>query len=325
MQLETIKTFYTMISRRILRIKVLQTIYSYYQGEGELKNAEKELQASIDRSYDLYFYLLALGIEVCDYAQRQIEAAMQKYLPTDGELNPNTKFANNKFIEQLRGNNCLQEHLAARRLSWAQHPHVPKSVFNDLALSDEYMAYMVNPDSSYAKDKEIITYMFEHVVLESNAFYDALESQSVYWLDTAEFFIGMVLRTIGRYKESYGPDYKLMPKFKNIEDEQFAGKLLIRTVAGADKYRALIADCADNWDFERIALLDILLIQEALAEIEAFPDIPLRVTFNEYIELAKNYSTEKSPIFINGVLDKIVQKLRESGDIIKPLDFPSEA
>lgn len=322
MRLETIKTFYTMISRRILRIKVLQTIYSYYQGEGELINAQKELAASIDRSYDLYFYLLQLCIEVADYCDRQQEAAKLKYMATLSELNPNKKFVHNKLIEQLRINETLQSHLTASGLTWTQYQHVPKSVFNDLALTDEYKAYMADKDNTYAKDKAIIAFLIEHVILENNDFFDALEAQSVYWIDTVEFFAGMSLRTIDRYKASHGADAKMLPKYKNDDDAQFADQLLLKAVASGDRYRELISASADNWDLERIALLDILLIQVALAEVEQFPDIPLRVTFNEYIEIAKNYSTEKSPLFINGVLDKIVQKLRESGDVIKPADLP---
>lgn len=322
MRLETIKTFYTMISRRILRIKVLQTIYSYYQGEGELKGAQKELAMSIDRSYDLYFYLLQLCIEVADYCDRQQEAAKLKYMATLSELNPNKKFVHNKLIEQLRINETLQSYLVARGLSWAQLQHVVKSVFNDLSLSDTYKAYMAEKEESYVKDKAIVAYLIEHVILENSDFFDALEEQSVYWIDTVEFFAGMALRTIDRYKASHGADAKMLPKYKNDEDAQFADQLLLKAVASGDRYRELISESADNWDLERIALLDILLIQVALAEVEQFPEIPLRVTFNEYIEIAKNYSTEKSPLFINGVLDKIVQKLRDSGDVIKPADIP---
>lgn len=311
-----------MISRRILRIKVLQTIYSYYQGEGELINAQRELAASIDRSYDLYFYILQLCVEVADYCDRQQEAAKLKYMATLSELNPNKKFVNNKLIAQLRANETLQSHLTASGLSWAQYQHVPKSVFNDLALTDEYKAYMADNDGTYAKDKAIIAFLIEHVILENSDFFDALEAQSVYWIDTVEFFAGMSLRTIDRYKASHGADAKMLPKYKNDDDAQFADQLLLKAVASGDRYREFISESADNWDLERIALLDILLIQVALAEVEQFPEIPLRVTFNEYIEIAKNYSTEKSPLFINGVLDKIVQKLRDSGDVIKPADLP---
>jgi len=132
----------------------------------------------------------------------------------------------------------------------------------------------------------------------------------------------MALRTIDRYKASHGADAKVLPKYKNDDDAKFADQLLLKAVANADKYRTLVSESAENWDLERIAILDIIIIQVALAEVEQFPEIPLRVTFNEYIEIAKNYSTERSPLFINGVLDKIVQKLRESGDVIKPADLP---
>ena len=301
---------------------MLQTIYSYYQGEGELINAQRELAASIDRSYDLYFYILQLCVEVADYCDRQQEAAKLKYMATLSELNPNKKFVNNKLIAQLRANETLQSHLTASGLSWAQYQHVPKSVFNDLALTDEYKAYMADNDGTYAKDKAIIAFLIEHVILENSDFFDALEAQSVYWIDTVEFFAGMSLRTIDRYKASHGADAKMLPKYKNDDDAQFADQLLLKAVASGDRYREFISESADNWDLERIALLDILLIQVALAEVEQFPEIPLRVTFNEYIEIAKNYSTEKSPLFINGVLDKIVQKLRDSGDVIKPADLP---
>lgn len=300
----------------------MQTIYSYYQGEGELINAQKELTASIDRSYDLYFYLLQLCVEVADHCDRQQEAAKQKFLTTSSDLNPNKKFVNNQLIEQLRTNEALQSHIAARGLSWTQYPHVAKSVFNDLSLTDEYKTYMEDPESTYAKDKAIVIFMLEKVVLENNDFFDALEEQSVYWIDTAEFFVGMAIRTIDRYKASHGEDAKILPKYKNDEDAVFADQLLLKAVSNGDKYRQLISESADNWDLERIAILDILIIQEALAEIEQFPGIPLRVTFNEYIEIAKNYSTEKSPVFINGVLDKIVHKMRETGDVIKPADVP---
>ncbi|MBR4272880.1 MAG: transcription antitermination factor NusB, partial [Bacteroidales bacterium] len=212
MRLETIKTFYTMISRRILRIKVLQTIYSYYQGEGELKGAQKELAMSIDRSYDLYFYLLQLCVEVADYCDRQQEAAKLKYMATLSELNPNKKFVHNKLIEQLRINETLQSYLTAKGLSWAQLQHVVKSVFNDLSLSDTYKAYMAEKEESYAKDKAIVAYLIEHVILENSDFFDALEEQSVYWIDTVEFFAGMALRTIDRYKASHGADAKMLPK-----------------------------------------------------------------------------------------------------------------
>ena len=307
-----------MISRRILRIKVLQTIYSYYQNGGtDIAKFEKELQYSIGRSYDLYFFLMQLAIDICDYAQDRIETNKQKLLATQSDLNPNTRFANNKLIQQFRENADLQKHIAASKLTWKKNPELIKRLFNDLVQSDEYQQYMQAEKCTYENDKEIVAHLFEQTVCECDLFFQTLEEMSIYWTDSAEFIIGMVLRTIERYKIGYGGNYALMPMYKNEEDGTFAIKLFDSAVASCDSYRKLINDCTTNWDIERIAFIDILILQTATAEIEQFPEIPLKVTFNEYIELAKNYSTSKSSTFINGVLDKIVQVLRQEKRIMK--------
>lgn len=307
-----------MISRRILRIKVLQTIYSYYQnGDGDIARYEKELNYSIGRSYDLYFMLLQLGVDVCQYAKNRIESNKQKLLATADDLNPNLRFANNKLIAQIGENSTLQKHLAANKLSWQKSPELIKRLYNDLTATDEYVAYMNAERSSYEDDKKIIQFFFEHVVCDCELLYQTLEEMSIYWTDTAEFIIGMVLRTIERYRIGYDSEYKLMSMYKNEEDGTFARKLFDKAVASSDDYRKLISDNTTNWDVERIAFLDILIMQTAIAEIETFPEIPLKVTFNEYIELAKYYSTSRSSNFINGVLDKIVQILRQEKRIMK--------
>ena len=307
-----------MISRRILRIKVLQTIYSYYQNGGtDIAKYEKELQYSIGRSYDLYFFLMQLAIDICDYAQDRIESNKQKLLATHSDLNPNTRFANNKLIQQFRENETLQRHIASTKLTWKKNPELIKRLFNDLTQSDEYQQYMEAEKCGYEQDKKIAGYLYSQVICECDLFYQTLEEMSIYWTDSAEFIIGMVLRTIERYKIGYGGNYALLPMYKNEEDGTFAIKLFDTAIAQCDNYRKLISDCTTNWDLERIAFLDILILQTATAEIEQFPEIPLKVTFNEYIELAKNYSTAKSSTFINGVLDKIVQVLRQQKKIMK--------
>jgi N utilization substance protein B len=314
-----------MISRRILRIKVLQTIYSYYQkGDANLIAAEKELAYSIAKSYDLYFYIMQLAIDVCDHANKQLQAAMRKHLSSETDKNPNMKFVNNSFIAQLRDNVDLQKHINATKLTWSVNPEVPKSVYEELIASEEYAEYMSHSKPSYDADKWIVSFMIEKIVLDNNKFYDALSDQSIYWIDTAEFFIGMVLRTFARMKESSSPEYKLMPMYKSDDDRTFAIQLLHTAVGRREEYRKRISDNAQNWDLDRIAFLDIIILQTAIAEIEQFPEIPLRVTFNEYIELAKNYSTEKSPTFVNGILDKIVQGLTQEGRINKIAEMPTQ-
>ena len=307
-----------MISRRILRIKVLQTIYSYYQnGDGDVAKYEKELDYSIGRSYSLYFFLMQLAIDVCDYAQNRIESNRQKHLATHSDLNPNYKFVNNKLIAQLRENQHLQKQISSSKLSWNKHPELIKRLYKDLTESEEYATYMESDSAAYEDDKKILTFFFSQIVCECELLYQTLEEMSVYWTDTAEFIIGMVIRTIERYRIGYGADYALMPMYKNEEDAQFARRLFDAAVASCDEYRKLISECTTNWDIERIAFFDILILQTAVAEIEKFPEIPLKVTFNEYIELAKNYSTTRSCTFINGVLDKITQVLREQKRIFK--------
>ncbi len=314
-----------MISRRILRIKAMQTLYSFYQGgDMDLVKSEKELMYSIEKSYDLYFYLMLLGINVVDYARQQIETRKQKFRPSDEELNPNMKFVDNRFVAQLRENKCLNERIDHKKLSWVNNMDIPKRIFNDLEATDTYKQYMADPETSYTKDKELIIFMFQEIISECDELYKTLEDLSVYWIDTAEFILGMVLRTFGRYKVGFDESYQLMGMFKSQDDKDFVQKLFRKAVAKNNEYRKLISDNAQNWDLERIAFLDIVILQVAMAEVETFPEIPLRVTFNEYIELAKNFSTEKSPIFINGILDKIVQQLKESGAITKIAEMPED-
>ncbi len=312
-----------MISRRILRIKAMQTIYTFYQcGDNDVIKSEKELLYSIEKSYDLYFYLMLLGINVCDYARQQIESNRAKLRPTDKELNPNMRFADNRFIAQLRENSALVERISHQQMSWANNMDVPRRILADLEATDVYKAYMSDPVSNYAKDKELIIFMFQEVMSECEELYKTLEDMSPYWIDTAEFIFGMVLRTFGRYKISYDSTYPLLPMFKSQDDRDFVIKLFRKAIAKNDEYRQLISDNAKNWDLERIAFLDTVIIGEALAEVEQFPEIPLRVTFNEYIELAKDFSTEKSPVFVNGILDKIVQGFMASGRIRKIAEMP---
>lgn len=314
-----------MISRRILRIKVLQTVYSFYQGgDSDVAKSEKELLYSIQKSYDLYFYLFLLGVEVCNYAESVINSKKQKFLATETDRNPNMKFVNNKFIAQFKENEAFITQVNGKKISWAANPELPKRIFNTLEKTDEYISYMAKPTSSYDEDKKIIAFMFENVIYDCDLLYQILEEQSVYWIDTVEFIIGMVLKTIERYKIGYDNSYPLVKMFKNDDDREFVIQLFRKTVARGDYYRKLISENTQNWDLERIAFFDILVLQTALAEVETFPEIPLKVTFNEYIELAKDYSTSKSSVFVNGVLDKAVSKLMSERKIKKIAEAPEK-
>ena len=307
-----------MISRRLLRIKVLQTIYSHYMsGNEDIAKTEKELSYSIQKSYDLYFLLMLLSINVADYANEVLESGTKKLKPTQEDLNPNFKFANNKIVAQLRENTALTTKLTNSKLSWVNCPELIKRLYKELSSTEEYTKYLESPTNTYEDDKRILIFFYENVVCECDLLYSTLEDMSCYWIDSVEFIISMVIRTLGKYKIGFDNTYPMPTMYHSQDDKIFVDKLFRSTITNNDYFRNLIKQNTNNWDLERIAFLDILIMQIALAEITSFPEIPVKVSFNEYIEIAKFFSTSKSCLFINGVLDAIVQKLIKENKIKK--------
>ena len=311
-----------MINRVLLRIKIVQILYSFYKGDGKsFPLAEKELFHSIERTYDLYFHLLQLSIEITQYAESRIETKRNKLRPTEEDLNPNTRFIDNRFIKQLSENVQFNEYLAKQKLSWVNYPEMVKSVYDQLVGSDFYADYMNADKSDYAADKDIWRKIYKKLILPSEDFDNSIEDQSIYWVDDLEMVISFVIKTIKRFDESNGYEQPLLPMFKDEEDAEFARKLLRGVLNNGDKYRQMIDDNTKNWELDRIAYMDILIMEVALSELMDFPTIPVNVTLNEYIEIAKNYSTEKSGTFINGVLDNIVGQLKKDNKLIKVVMF----
>jgi N utilization substance protein B len=307
-----------MISRRIVRTKVLQILYSYYSSSEEsLSNHEKELFFGLKKSYDLYHYLFLLVIDIADYAEKRIEINKAKHRPTQDDLNPNTKFIHNKMIGQLRQNKKLQLYLDQTKLSWVNHPELIKELYNALVESDYFREYMDDKTSSFDKDRRLVDQMFNKLILTSEELYQVLEEQSIYWNDDVEFCVSMISKTLKKFSEFSREDLPLMPMFKDEDDRIFARDLFRKSITNHTELRQLIDEHSKNWDIERIAFVDILIMQLALAEFLYFPSIPTKVTLNEYIELSKFYSTEKSRNFINGILDKALRDLKEVGKITK--------
>jgi len=301
-----------MISRRQLRIKALQTLYAYYKaGREEIGRSEKELHFNIGKAYELYHYLLLLIIDVVLYAESRIEIARNKRIPTSEDLNPNTRFIDNALIGQIRNNEQLLRFVDQHKLNWANHPELIKEVYNRLVASEEYSAYMTAGESGYAEDKRLVTLVYTHMIFPSELLAYILEEQSIYWNDDIEFITSMIVKTLKKYKETDGPDKKLLELYKNEEDRKYVIDLFRQTILHRDEYVEYIKENTRNWDLDRIAFMDILIMQMAIAELIAFPSIPTKVTLNEYLEISKYYSTSKSNIFINGVLDKVVAQLRE--------------
>jgi transcription antitermination protein NusB len=307
-----------MISRRILRIKILQLLYAYFQGaDSSMNKHEKELFFSIRKSYDLYHYLLLLIVDIADYANSRIEIARQKMVPTREDLNPNTKFVENKVIQLLRVNKQLNQYLHATPLSWVNSPELIKKLHNRIRMTPYFKEYMEDPKRSFEQDKKLIIEIYSSEIINTESIYQTLEEQSIYWNDEVEFIISMIAKTVKDFTDDDNENAALLPLFKNDDDKDFAQDLFRKSVLCKEEYCKLVESFTENWDVERIAFIDMLILVMAITEAVAFTSIPTRVTINEYLEIAKFYSTEKSSVFINGLLDKIFKHLKDEQKIRK--------
>ena len=306
-----------MISRRLLRIKVLKSLYAHLKSESDsLMGSEKTLVTSIDKTYDLYFQMMSLIVELARYAELRQEAAKQKKLPTFEDLNPNRKFVDNAVIRLIANSDAVNDYLASRKLSWASYPELIKSLFNKLEQSEYYQQYMTSQESSWKEDMELVTSFYTNELEESEELEDVLDEQSILWNDDLGFALIMVTRTLSNMRASH-TDVKVLPKFKSWEDLDFARELFEKAVVNYDNYLSQLEEFTRNWDIERIAFMDNVIMVTAVAELINCPSIPVKVTLDEYIEIAKYYSTPGSSTFINGILDKVVASLTESGKIKK--------
>lgn len=307
-----------MVSRRLLRVKVLQICYAYLKsGDQTINQAEKELFFSIQKSYDLYHYLLLLIIDIVHFAESRIDLAKQKKIPTYEDLNPNTKFIDNKLVKRLRENADLKKYLNDQKLSWVNHPELIKNLYNEIKESELYEKYMNSGVNGFNEDKKFITDVYSKIIINNEDLYQILEEQSIFWNDDVEFVIGMIIKTFRNFKAKPEDPERLMPLFKNDEDKDFAKKLFRKAVLNHQENEKLISSFIKNWDVERVAFMDIVVMSIAISEMIEFNDIPVKVSLDEYIEIAKFYSTEKSNVFINGILDKLVEHLKGEGKIKK--------
>ena len=305
-----------MVNRNLIRIKIVQIVYSYLKGDKDLAAAEKELLFSMDKAYELYHYLLLLMIELTDAQKLKQENAKSKYLPTQEDLNPNTKFADNLFIASLKNNIQFSEYIATQKLSWVNESELIKKLLGEILNSELYKEYIEKDENSFEGDKEFWRSALKNILLQNELLSEILEDQSLYWNDDLEIIGTFVMKTIRKFTQDETSN-ELMPMYKDMSDLQFAKKLFRNTILNAEKYRNLIDENAKNWELDRIAFMDIVIMIVALAEINSFESIPVKVSLNEYIEIAKNYSTPKSGKFINGILDAIVSKMKKSGELNK--------
>ena len=307
-----------MLNRVLIRLKIVQIVYAYYQNGGKnLDTAEKELFFSLSKAYDLYNYLLLLMVEVTKQANKRLNAAKNKLVPTKEELFPNTKFVENRFIAQLEVNKQLLEFSNNQKKTWENEADFVKTLCDKILESDIYKEYMASETSSYEEDRELWRKLYKNIIFNNIELDQVLEDQSLYWNDDKEIVDTFVLKTIKRFDEKNGAKQELLPEFKDEEDQDFARRLFRRTILNADYYRHLISENTKNWDLDRVAFMDVVIMQIALAEILSFPNIPVSVSLNEYVEIAKLYSTPKSGGFINGTLDGIVNSLKKENKLTK--------
>ena len=293
-----------MINRALIRTKVVQIVYSYLiDGDKSIDTAEKELFASLEKSYELYHLLLLIPVEVTHLQRLRIDNARSKFMATAEERTPNTRMIDNRFVAQLEE-------------VWNDDTNYLRSLL-DRILSSEIYAQYLEAEDSYENDRTFWKNIYRRLIFSDENLGEILESQSLYWNDDMPIISTFVLKTVKRFEESAGDEQELLPMFKDEDDRIFARTLFRRALLDSNDNKKLIEQFTRNWEIERIAFMDIVIMIVALAEITSFPSIPLQVSFNEYIEIAKSYSTSKSGNFINGVLEAITSLLKKEGRLEK--------
>ena len=313
-----------MINRELIRIKVVQLTYAYYQnGNNNIETAEKELLFSLSKAYDLYIYLLALIVGITHESRRFLEVAQSK-AKREGTKMPSQKFAYNRFAMQLEENKMLNDLLETKKLNWNDEPELLKKLFTQISESQIYRDYMESAEDDYESDRELWRKLYRTLIQDNNDLDALLEEKSLYWNDDKEVVDSFVLKTIKRFEEKNQSKQELLPEYSNDEDKEYARKLFRATIMNADEYQHFMSEASRNWDFSRLAYMDIVIMQIAIAEMMTFPSIPITVTINEYVEIAKIYSTPRSGGYINGMLDAIARHLVQTGKLLKHIDEKTE-
>ena len=309
-----------MINRVLIRTKVVQMLYSYMlTKDGKtFSDAKDELNESLDKSYELYNLLLQLMVDLTDIEELRLDEAKHKFLPTDEDLHPNTRFVDNELVDALRGIDALQNFLNDRKLTWRNDDVFLRLMLDKVRNSEEYKEYMAMPKTDFASDCNVWRQLMKKVLLPDADLLEQVEGMSVYCTDEDLDIMGQfVVKTIRRIED--GVKYPILPKYKDEEDSELGEELFTKAFQLMDSNNKLIDSlvATDKWDTERLAFMDRLIMCIALAEIESFVKIPVNVSLNEYIEIAKMFSTARSGQFVNGILNSAVKELRQKGELIK--------
>jgi len=307
-----------MISRRLLRIKVMQVYYSnLLKDNGDLELAVKELDNSVHHTLELYYELLSIISYMADYAEKKIATALEKKLPTEADLNPNRRFVDNPVIEGFRNADCFKKQTKAPRVPLDAHKSLIKSLWDNFSATTEYQRYMIKQSVSLQEHKEIIAFIIREYFPENEPLDNLIEEYGIYWNDDIGFASSLLEKSIMRFKRPTNDAFLIMKEYSCESDRRFGKQLLINAMKNDNEFEALIDHHSKNWDVERIAIIDRIIMKLAITEFMHLPDVPIKVTINEYLEISKFYSTEKSNAFINGLLDQIVTSLQAEEKINK--------
>lgn len=312
-----------MLSRRQLRIKVLQALYAFSQsGDDRINIGEKQMFTSIEKLYDLCFWQLSILEEIVDFAKIRIEESKHKHFPTPEDLNPNTKFVENTFIEKLSANRVYRKIVDKLKINWIDERELIRKIYIQIKNSQEYKLYLDSKEKSYEEDREIIIKLFKKHVTKLDSLESFYEDKCIYWTDDYHTANSLTIKIMNAIEEK-SDEFQTLPSIlksqnePDNEDKEFVLGLYRKSILNSEKLEKRIAEKAVNWEFDRIAAMDILILKMALTEIIEFSSIPVKVTMNEYIEIAKMYSTPKSSIFVNGILDKLVAEMSRNEEIKK--------
>ena len=308
-----------MLSRRHLRIKVMQALYAYLQLENESVSAfEKELLKSIYKTEELFAYFLSSLVEIRHFAEKTLEEGKATRLPTKEDLDPNLKFIQNKVLVYISQNESIKKSLATFNIEWSEYADLMKKIYTKFKTSDVFEQYMSAPTSTYEEDRELVIKFYKNYIADEEIVLHRFEELNIHWSDDWYFINGYVLKYLKELQPTDSPNRNLPGLFKDEEDDlDFVKNLFRKCITNSKEYQDLIVNQAKNWEEDRIAIMDFILMKMAICELTEFSSIPVKVTLNEYIELSKNYSTPKSKVFINGILDKLVPILKGEGKINK--------
>ncbi|MCP9201223.1 transcription antitermination factor NusB [Gramella sp. GC03-9] len=301
-----------MLTRRHIRVKVMQSLYAFNQSENDkLVTEEKFLLKSMQEMYDLFLLQISLITEIREHADNYLEKSQKKHLATSEEKDPNRKFVDNKIFEILNENESIQNALETHKINhWKQDDEYVAIIWNEIRNSHLYDDYMQTRDGSFKDDKDFIIEIFKEIIAPNEKLYEYLEDKKLTWVDDLPLVNTALLKFLQKLKENTGKTKKLTELFKNEEDKEFALKLFRKTYLNDEELSEEMLGKTPNWDKDRIAEVDMVLIKMAICEFLYFSSIPVKVTINEYLEIAKEYSTPKSSIFINGVLDKLSREYK---------------